>query len=76
MEEQRFEGLYYESARKRWRVRIYRGSKVVFLRYHKDYTLALADWKKARRENPPAQKTPISKEAMIIAKWLLSPRIK
>lgn len=41
-------GIYYESAKKRWRVRLYKTGSVVFLGYYKDFTASLSAWETAK----------------------------
>jgi len=41
-------GIYYETAKKRWRVRLYKAGTVVFLGYYKNFTAAVSEWKTAK----------------------------
>jgi len=41
-------GIWYEEARKRYRVRLYKGKKVFHLSYHADYDRALSTYNKVK----------------------------
>lgn len=41
-------GVWYDAPRKRFRVRLYRGTAVVYLNYHKTAEGALEDYERAR----------------------------
>ena len=48
-------GIYYEQSKKRWRVRLYKAGRVVYLGYFKEYPQAveaLRDAKKSQRLAP------------------------
>lgn len=47
-------GLWYEAARNRWRVRLYKQRQLYHLSYHTDYTEALSALHHARRNRPKA----------------------
>lgn len=47
-------GLWYEAARKRWRVRLYKNRHLYHLSYHADYHEALNTLHDARRKRPKA----------------------
>lgn len=47
-------GLWYEAARKRWRVRLYKKRHLYHLSYHSDYHEALSALYDARRNRPKA----------------------
>lgn len=42
-------GIWYEAERDRYRVRVYKGTTVIHLSYHADYTDALSAWHEAHR---------------------------
>ena len=41
-------GIYYESSKRRWRVRLYKAGTVVHLAYHKSYELARSSYDEAK----------------------------
>lgn len=45
-------GVYYEAARKRYRVRIYKNKRVVHLSYHKRLNDALNTWHEVQGAQP------------------------
>ncbi|MCK4829371.1 hypothetical protein KA005_77320 [bacterium] len=55
-------GIYHDTQRNRWRVRLYKQREVVHLSYHPNYQLAYATWELALKERElyePRKLTPI-----------------
>lgn len=55
-------GIYYEPAKDRWRVRLYKSGTVVFLNYYKNFNDAYAAYRKAKTLQ--AESTPTHIENM------------
>jgi hypothetical protein len=68
-----YQGLWYEAARDRWRVKIVRSGVLIHRSYHHDYDEALRIWEDIQRDLLRSRPRLVTQPTSDIAKFLRQP---